>query len=265
MTFNWTLPYMAAVGSLTEKRRSASPPGAAKSTPAPAAAPTATPTPTPTPSSTSAPAPLPPLDPKRYSTPHDGAADNADGSCRLATIQGIDVDLLPDARDTSLAPKAAATTIESNYVSAKWEQDPKTGAVTITPPSMHFTIQTSYGEQAGPDWLSQYGRGTLPEEVDAGKNTLEFHEGSHGAACVQYLRDHPLPVFELQPGATIEQYRVARDTHEQAMNSYVTQMRAAVERDGDCVGTPAGPSVCGTATGAAAAPTPTPTPAAGTP
>jgi hypothetical protein len=283
MPFSWMLAHVTGVRSHAETRRRAgsapTPPGpqpapTAAATPAPAATPTPTPTP-PTP-------PLPLLSPQNYSTPHGNAAQNADGSYRLDTIQGIDVDLLPDARNTALNSAAAATRIDANYAVAEWKEDPETHAITITPPSMHFTIQTSYGAAAAPNWISQYGRGTTTTDAaTAGHNTLEFHEGVHGTTYVQYLRDHPIPVFPPREGMTFQEFEKARNDHFKAMTDYAKAMDAENVRQGDCIGTqppfcspgsqPAAtasptPAVTPATTAAPSpSPTPTPTPTAGTP
>ncbi len=261
MTFNWTLPYFAPVQSLAARRNSAGPAGAtppaAGSAPPPAAAPTPTPTPSPDPTAAATMSTRTPIAPERFTTPHaDGNLRNPDGSYRVKTIElaveelpqpdgsnhsvttiGVTIDVRADDRDSALANRAAQTEIIAAYVNAKWTPDAHGSGGTVAAPTLALAIQTHYGPGSEPELISAYGRGTTDEDRAAGKTTLGDHERAHGIAFQQYLEAHPLPTFELKQHPTVEEYRAARDSHMRATNDYVAQMRATVEREGDCVGT----------------------------
>jgi hypothetical protein len=170
------------------------------------------------------------------------------------------VDLRPDARDTSLREKTANTEIVPNYVGVTWVA---VGghASSITPPSLSLAIQTNYGPNANPGDPSGYGRGTTEEDKRAGNTSLGFHEGTHGAAFQQYLRDHPLPVFEGKKGMTVDELRTLGERHHAAVSEYVQKMTEEVGRQGDCVGKPADFCPPGSQAGASPTPSPSPTPA----
>jgi hypothetical protein len=205
-----------------------------------------------------------PLDGPHYSTPLNGATQNVDGSYRLTTIQGVNVDLSSDKRDTSLAEKTAETAITPNYVGVQWGPSANGRPSTVTPPSLSFTIETRYGPNANPGDPSGYGRGTTDDDKKTpATTTLGFHEGTHGVAAQQYLRDHPLPVFEGRQGMTVDQLRTLGEQHQAAVAEYVRQMTEEVRRQGDCVGTPA--DFCPADQPPGAAPSPSPNPGAATP
>ncbi len=136
-------------------------------------------------------------------------------------------------------------------------------ATRVTPPTLSFTIQTHFGPGVDPGGPSGYGRGTTEEDRRARNTSLGFHEGTHGTACQQYLRDHPLPAFEGKTGMTIEKLQSLGEQHKAAVDEYVRRMVADVERQGDCVGEPAKHCATGTERAPLESPSPSPTPAPG--
>jgi hypothetical protein len=221
----------------------------------------AAPAPTPAPSSDAATPTRTLLDPVRFSTPHDGAAQNADGSYRLATIQGVNVDLLPDDRDPARERLTAGTELTPQYVGARWVADGHGRASSVTPPSLNLTLQTHYGPDANPDSPSGYGRGTTDDDKRSDATmTLGFHEGTHGTAAQQYLRDHPLPVFQGRQGMTVTELQTLGEQHKAAVAEYVRQMTEEVRRQGDCVGHAAGFCSADGQPGASGTPSPSPAP-----
>src|SRR5262249_92824 len=114
-------------------------------------------------------------------------------------------------------------------------QDGKVVSITSVPPPT-LTIQTIYGPKASPKAKSSYGKGTAREDIQAGKTTLGYHEGSHGAYAVQYLRDNPPPAFAGKVGMSVEAYQEAQAAYDQAMAAYRQALGDYHRVMTDCVG-----------------------------
>ena len=90
--------------------------------------------------------------------------------------------------------------------------DSKTGLITSFTPypdlKLELSVETNFGTKINPDGPSDYGFGT--RKGDAKRNTITFHEGSHGTEFINFIRKgvskNPLPKFERQNGMTKEEY-----------------------------------------------------------
>jgi hypothetical protein len=114
----------------------------------------------------------------------------------------------------------------------------KDGKVTAVDPlpTPTLTIQTTYGPKASPEMKSTYGKGTTKEDIQAGKTSLGFHEGSHGEYAIQYTKDHPPPKFKGQAGMSVAEFKQAQDDYDQEMEEYRQALDQYHQVMTDCVG-----------------------------
>jgi hypothetical protein len=117
----------------------------------------------------------------------------------------------------------------------------KKGKITkITGPSPNkITIYTVYGPGVTAKSQSGYGKGTTKADKKASKTTLGYHEGSHGADYLQYLRNNPPPQFKGKVGMTVKNYKKAEKAFEKQMKDYNNKMEKHSKKRTDCVGTAA--------------------------
>jgi hypothetical protein len=114
----------------------------------------------------------------------------------------------------------------------------KDGKVTAVDPVPEptLTIQTTYSPQSHPEMKSVYGKGTTKEDIQAGKTSLGFHEGSHGEYAVQYTKAHPPPKFKGQAGMSVAEFKQAQSEYDQEMEEYRQALDTYQQVMTDCVG-----------------------------
>jgi hypothetical protein len=56
---------------------------------------------------------------------------------------------------------------------------------------------------------------------------------------MQFLKDHPLPVFTGKEGMTVDEYNQAVEKYNQEMNDYQAKLEQDSKEKTDCVGTKA--------------------------
>jgi hypothetical protein len=111
-------------------------------------------------------------------------------------------------------------------------------SIDPVPPPILF-IRTTYGPKVSSKTKSSYGRGTTPEDIQAGNVTLGFHEGSHGTEAIQYIQNNPVPSFEGWVGMSAAEYRQACKIYNQEMDEYRLDLEKTNIEGVDCVGTKA--------------------------
>jgi WXG100 family type VII secretion target len=159
-------------------------------------------------------------------------------------VDDVSVRVLPDASSTQPIYNAqgqlrdAVTRSHLHWETPGATVKTKAGKIVSfapgSPPAL--TLQTTYGPGAGPEIRSGYGRGTAPEDIKAGKMSLGFHEGSHGASAIEYLKDNSLPRFKGTVGMTKEAFQQARTEYHKQMTWYGQNMQIVSEVEVDCVG-----------------------------
>jgi hypothetical protein len=90
-----------------------------------------------------------------------------------------------------------------------------------------IVIQTVYGPGASPTDPSAYGRGTTPEDEEAGHVSLGFHESCHRADYLRFLRTQPLPAFRGKVGMSRADYEEAAAEFDRKMKEFFKRL----ERD----------------------------------
>lgn len=177
---------------------------------------------------------------QNISTPLDkNATIQKDGSAKLQVAK-VNVTVKPDTttKDKKMTGKAQ-TNCNLDWKSPSYEfKDEKVTKVGTLPP-VNLTIQTVYGPNVTAKSQSGYGKGTTKEDQAAGNTDLGHHEGSHGSDAMQYLKDHPLPVFTGKEGMTVDEYKKAVEEYNQAMQDYQKNMEKDSQEKTDCVGTKA--------------------------
>ena len=174
---------------------------------------------------------------KKISTPlGKDAKRKKDGSATFQVAK-INVIVNPDTttKDKKMAGKAQ-TNCNLNWKTPSYKF--KDGIVTKvdTLPPVNLTIQTVYGPGVTAESSSDYGKGTTKEDREAGKTSLGDHEGSHGLDALQYLKDHPLPVFSGKEGMTVDEYQQAVEKYNQQMQEYQVDVEKNSKEKTDCVG-----------------------------
>jgi hypothetical protein len=130
----------------------------------------------------------------------------------------------------------AMTRISLNWAaSTARTRDGKVTAVDPVPAPV-LTIQTTYSPQSHPEMKSVYGKGTTREDIQAGKTSLAFHEGSHGEYAIQYTKAHPPPKFKGQAGMSVAEFKQAQAEYDQEMEEYRQALDTYQQVMTDCVG-----------------------------
>ncbi len=152
------------------------------------------------------------------------------------TINGIKVTIQPDAVSDEEGT-GAETHISSNVNLENYNWDSKNKITSFTEPSVSAIIKTTYQKDAKKTAESLYGRGTTAEDKKAGNTSLRFHEGSHGADFLQYMKNNAPPKFEGTVGSTKKDFEQKVTEYKAAMKKYFKDMNRASEISTDCVGT----------------------------
>jgi hypothetical protein len=108
--------------------------------------------------------------------------------------------------------------------------------ITGPMPVITATIGTKYGDDPTGD--SAYGRGTTPDDKQAGNTTLGFHESCHRQDHLKFIADHPLPKFGGKVKMTVTQWETAWTTYLAAIDAYYHAADASSEKLTDEVGDP---------------------------
>ncbi len=124
---------------------------------------------------------------QKISTPFSlGTKPDAKGTV-TTTINDIEVTFLPDAQDSSFSrDDLGGTTVKIDDSQAQVMPD---GRVV----GFRYVVQTTYGRGSQPNRRAAYGRGATPQDKAAGTTSLRFHEGRHGQAVLDFIRQNPLP------------------------------------------------------------------------
>jgi hypothetical protein len=177
---------------------------------------------------------------KKISTPlGKDAKIQKDGSAKLQ-VATVNVVVKPDTttKDKEMTGQAQ-TNCNLDWKTPSYEFNGDTVTKVGTLPPVNMTIQTVYGPNVTAKSKSDYGKGTTKEDQEAGKTNLGHHEGSHGTDAMQFLKDHPLPVFTGKEGMTVDEYNQAVDKYNQEMNDYQAKLEQDSKEKTDCVGTKA--------------------------
>lgn len=155
-----------------------------------------------------------------------------------ANVGGVRVTILPDRKRRRGEQGGTKTSAELHWsIPGARYQNGQVVRVSGQP-AVTMTIRTTYAHGENAQSLSDYGRGTTPQDVRTGNTSLGFHEGRHAMDFLQHLRDKPPPQFQGQTGMSEAEFERAQQDYDQAMQQY----RAEMERDSfiqtDCVGKP---------------------------
>jgi hypothetical protein len=100
-----------------------------------------------------------------------------------------------------------------------------------------MVIQTLYGKDTTAEGPAEYGRGTTPEDIEAGKTSLGHHEGSHGADYLEFMRTKDVPQFKGKKGMEVADFEAAIDEYVQGWMKFESDMDMFSKLRTDCVGT----------------------------
>jgi len=88
-------------------------------------------------------------------------------------------------------------------------------------------IQTVYGDDAGADFLSCYGRGTTDDDVRDRNITLGFHESRHRQDYANYLNNNSLPDLpEMRIPMPVSEYEDEKTRWTREIEAYWNDMEA---------------------------------------
>ena len=118
----------------------------------------------------------------------------------------------------------------------KWTGTKDSKITKFRATNVEVKLQTIYGPGASPNGPSKYGRGTTEADIKAGKTTLGDHENFHVQDAIQYLKDHPLPVFKGKKGNTVTKFEREIKEYYQKIDKYNEKMKGHLTKIGDCVG-----------------------------
>ncbi len=170
------------------------------------------------------------------------------------TINDVNIVVEPDQtvrRGTSVFWRGASHTVNTNgavtlnmlSVAVRPVTTGRGRSARVTGANVRFTlyIKTVYGRRASPTGNSGYGRGTTAEDIAAGNTSLQFHESMHGQDFQDFIRDNPLPVFNIEYPATIAEFRDAQTAFNEEVTDYGKRLNDYSEQNTDMVGTPMSP------------------------
>lgn len=103
-------------------------------------------------------------------------------------------------------------------------------------PVVTFEIVTSYEKGVPREGPSGYGRGTTAEDIRNKATSIRFHEGSHGEDFINFVRQHPYPVFTGANGMKVKDFEDAKKAYNAAVADWKKGL-AKAKRQGECVGT----------------------------
>ena len=124
-------------------------------------------------------------------------------------VNGFNVTILPDVFNVPELGNLARTRFEFDLrpishlrVTINKGPNPNNPEIIMdfTPPIPRVLIYTRYGTRVRPTSISDYGRGTTPEDIVGGlvtpkSTTVRFHEGTHGLNNIEFLENNPPPQF----------------------------------------------------------------------
>lgn len=166
-----------------------------------------------------------------------GAADMESG--------GVSITILPDQHSKKKIFIKGREVAAHTRAIMNWKTpanyDTENGKISrIDPvPQPTLKIWTTYGPGSTSESKSAYGKGTTPEDIQAGKTSLGYHEGSHGLDYMEYVKNNPVPQFQGKEGMTVREYKQAAADYHQQMKKYYQDLLDYSEQLTDCVGTKA--------------------------
>ena len=105
-------------------------------------------------------------------------------------------------------------------------------------PPVVISIYTVYRKGAKKLSDSKYGRGTTFWDRLFMTTSLQFHEGTHGSAIVDFLTRNPHPVFGGEVGMKEKEFKKEWVKYVKEIESYYKEMQLRQQRDIECVGKP---------------------------
>lgn len=180
---------------------------------------------------------------RKITTPVDFSATSDASGAASMVVNGIEVTFLPDQRSSDEKMRTRAHT-EIELEPGQVTDVVSTGEyelISFTPPTIRAAIQTTYGPMVRTGGKSTYGRGTTVADRGSGDTSLRFHEGQHGLAFIEFLRNNPPPQFTATPGQPMREFHKAEDDYEQAIKDYSERIRRFSIEQTDCPGTPISP------------------------
>jgi hypothetical protein len=181
---------------------------------------------------------------RNITTPiEEGRRADRSGRVRFAS-NGVSVTILPD-RTVRALKTAARTEADMRWSSISYTHQPQGQQIVTSfsgPRAPTLRIQTTYRRGSGPGTTSAYGRGTTPQDLTGGavsrrSTTLGFHEGSHGLAFVEFVKNHPPPQFTGAVGMTKADFDAADAQYRREANAYMDDLLRFSTQQVDCVGT----------------------------
>jgi hypothetical protein len=174
-----------------------------------------------------------------FSTPtQPGAGIDPSGNMTMK-IGNVDVVIKPDV--------LGVTGLKGGDTSWSFKVDPRRipgydidkGKVKNYPgytPVVTFEIVTSYEKGVPREGPSGYGRGTTAEDIRNKATSIRFHEGSHGEDFINFVRQHPYPVFTGANDMKVKDFEDAKKAYNSAEADWKKGL-AKAKRQGECVGT----------------------------
>lgn len=151
-----------------------------------------------------------------------------DKKSKVASLQSgeFSVKIKPDRKarkGEDVKPNGAVTNGDIDASATYKTEDGKVTGVTI---KKELTIQTVYGVSADPAADSEYGRGHIKKDKDAGNRSLRFHEGCHGQDFIDYVKTHPYPTIVIEGPISMEEYNTLFEQWKVAAAQYQADMEA---------------------------------------
>lgn len=135
-----------------------------------------------------------------------------------------------------VAPNAARTSFKIPYTLKPIKN--KKGKIESVVITKKLEIQTIYGSKANAEDLSAYGKGHIKSDVDAGNDSLGFHEGSHGQDFLNYIATQPFPEILIESPVTQAQYNKLKAEWKKEYKKFVQGMQKDSEDKTDNVTDP---------------------------
>jgi len=174
-----------------------------------------------------------------FSTPlQAGAGSDPLTGAMTMTIGNVNVVITPDVRGASVKTAETGATLNVNPPAVPGYSFDKDGVVSTFPgyaPTVTLQIVTSYEAGVTPQTTSGYGRGTTPQDLGNKATSLRFHEGSHGEDFLDFVRQHPFPVFAGKTGIKKGDFEKAKTAYTDAVSAWGKALNK-VKVQGDCVG-----------------------------
>ncbi|MGD8806624.1 MAG: hypothetical protein PVH65_12275 [Chloroflexota bacterium] len=180
---------------------------------------------------------------RAISTPLPKGAKKQKGGKAALTVKGLRITLLPDrpAEKGEGVGQGEGRTVfkfvrpEPTYTDQEMDNgDWVIRNFTLEKPTM--VIQTLWGEGATAETEAEYGRGTAPEDIAAGKTNLGYHEGSHGTDYLEYMKTKDVPQFMGKKGMLTPDFEVETDKYVQGWMKFEADMDMFSKLRTDCVG-----------------------------